>query len=111
MGRLHEKGAAMSEIFSLSEYDRQTGIKTTVNSVEGAVQIVKTYDAEPFLKEAAAARAMTDGERWGEMRHVGYIPAAELAKFYRQDGGFDSKRCIAWLKQNPAFVTFSKVLK
>ncbi len=101
----------MSEIFSLSEYDKQTGIKTTVNSVEGKVQIVKSYDAEPFLKEAAAARAMTEGERWGEMRHVGYIPAAELAKFYRQDGGFDSKRCIAWLKQNPAFVTFSKVLK
>lgn len=111
MGRLHEKGAAMSEIFSLSEFDRQTGIKTTVNSVEGAVQIVKTYDAEPFLREAEAARQMTEGERWGEMRHVGYIPAAELAKFYRQDGGFDSKRCIAWLRQNPAFVTFSKVLK
>lgn len=101
----------MSEVFSLSEFDKQTGIKTTVNSVEGKVQIVKTYDAEPFLKEAEAARQQTEGQRWGEMRHVGYIPNAVLATFFRQDGGFDSKRCVAWLRQNPAFVTFSKVLK
>lgn len=111
MGRLHEKGAVMSEVFSLSEHDKQTGITTTVHSVENAVQIVKTYDAEPFLREAAEARRMTEGQRWGEMRHVGYIPNAELAKFYRQDGGFDTSRCVAWLKQNPAFVTFTKVLK
>lgn len=111
MGRLHEKGASMSEVFSLSSHDAETGIKTTVHSVEGKVQIAKTYDAEPFLLQAAAARQQTQGQRWGEMRHVGFIPNAELAKFYRQDGGFDVKRCVAWLKQNPAFVTFEKVLK
>ena len=101
----------MSEIFSLSETDAITGIKTTVHKVENRVQIVKTYDAEPFLEMAAAERAHTAGQRWGDMRKVGTIPMAELAKFFRQDGGFDGKRCVAWLKQNPAFVTFDKVLK
>ena len=97
--------------FTIKDHDALTGITTTVNRTENAVQFVKTYDAEPFLEHAAAARAATDGERWGDMRHVGTIPMAELSKFYRQDGGFDHKRCIAWIRSNPAFCTFSKVLK
>jgi hypothetical protein len=36
---------------------------------------------------------------------------AELSKMMRQDGTIDQKRCIEFLKKNPAFVTFSKVLK
>jgi hypothetical protein len=111
MSARYEKGEQMSEVFTLKDHDAQTGITTTVHRAESAVQIVKTYDAEPFLELAAAERAATEGERWGEMRKVGTIPMAELSKFYRQDGGFDSKRCIAWLKSNPAFVSFSKVLK
>jgi hypothetical protein len=101
----------MSEPFTIKDHDAQTGILTTVHRTENAVQIVKTYDAEPLLEAAATQRAATEGERWGEMRHVGFIPMAELAKFIRQDGGFDNARCIAWLRQNPAMVTFSKVLK
>lgn len=111
MAARYEKGEHMSEVFTIKDHDALTGITTTVNRVESAVQIVKSYDAEPFLEGAAAMRAATEGERWGEMRHVGYIPMAELSKFYRQDGQLDKKRCIAWLKANPAMVTFSKVLK
>ena len=99
------------EVFSLSEFDAVTGIKTTVNHVEGRVQIVKTFDAEPLLEMAAAERAETAGQRWGEMRKVGSIPMSELAKMMRQDGGLDTKRCVSWLRQNPAFVSFDRVLK
>lgn len=101
----------MSDVWTHREHDAQLGISTAVHSTETGLQIVKTYDAEPFLDVAKEARAMTDGDRWGEMRHVGFIPMAELAKFMRQDGGFDHKRCMAWLKANPAFCTFSKALK
>ena len=111
MVRRHEKGDRMSDVFSLSEFDRQTGIKTTIHSVESKIQIVKSYDAEPLLEIAAAERNATAGERWGEMRKVGSIPMAVLGQFMRQDGGFDARRCVAWLKQNPAFVSFDKVLK
>ena len=95
------------------QYDAQTGITTTVHYVEDAnrMAIQKTYDAEPFVAACADARASTEGERWGDMRHVGTIPMAELATMMRQDGGIDMARVRAWLKQNPALVTFSKYLK
>lgn len=97
--------------YTIQEVDQITGIETTVHRVDGKVSIQKGYDAAPFIDMAAAARANTAGQRWGEMRHVGTIPMAELSKFYRQDGRLDQKRMIAWLKTNPAFVTFDKLLK
>ena len=95
------------------EHDAQTGITTTVHYVEdaGKVAIQKTYDAEPFIEAAAEMRARTEGERWGEMRHVGFVPMAELGKMMRQDGTVDRKRVVEFLKQNPALATFSKVLR
>ena len=102
----------MTTPFKIVDHDNQLGITTTVHGLDSdRVVIQKSYDASEMLRQAEAARQQTDGQQWGEMRHVGFIPMAELAKFYRQDGGFDHKRCIAWLKQHPAFVTFEKVLK
>lgn len=95
-----------------TEHDPQTGITSKVHDLDsGKVVIEKQYDAQPFLEVASAARAATAGQRWGEMRHVGFIPMAELATMMRQDGTIDRRRCIAFLKQNPALVTFEKVLK
>ena len=93
------------------EHDAQTGITTTVHDLDGRTVIQKTYDAKPFLDIAAERRAATDGEKWGDMRHVGFIPMAELATMMRQDGGIDQKRVIAWLRANPNLATFNKVLK
>lgn len=97
--------------FKITDTDPITGIVTTVHHTGDKVAIQKTYDAQPFLEGAHAMREATAGERWGEMRHVGFIPMAQMATFYRQDGGFDRARCMAWLKANPAFVTFNKALK
>lgn len=94
-----------------TEKDAQTGIESRVHELENKVVIEKRYDAEPFLEVAKEMRAQTDGQRWGEMRHVGFIPMAELATMLRQDGTIDKKRCMEFLKKNPAFATFSKVLK
>jgi hypothetical protein len=93
------------------DFDKQTGIQTKVYQDETKTVIDKQYDVQPFLLAAAEARAETEGQRWGDMRHVGTIPMAELSKMMRQDGTIDQKRCIEFLKKNPAFVTFSKVLK
>lgn len=95
----------------ITEHDAETGITTTVHDLDGRTVIQKTYDAKPFIETAAAARAATDGQKWGEMRHVGFIPMAELATMMRQDGGIDQKRVIAFLRANPMLATFSKVLK
>lgn len=98
---------------AFKEFDRETGITTVYHDIQDADRVVieKKYDATPFLNAAAEMRAQTEGERWGEMRHVGFIPMAELSKMMRQDGTIDQKRCMEWLKNNPAMATFSKVLK
>jgi hypothetical protein len=96
-----------------TEHDSKTGISTRVHDIadSGRVVIEKQYDAAPLVQAAAEMRAATEGERWGEMRHVGFIPVAELGKMMRQDGGFDRARVLAYLKANPALATFSKVLR
>jgi hypothetical protein len=102
----------MSDTLKILDLNPEQGIRTEVHEEDGKVVFKKTWDAEPFLDAASEARAQTRGERWGEYgRHVGYIPAAILGTFFRQDGGFDHKRCTEWLKRNPHFVTFEKFLK
>lgn len=93
------------------DHDPVTGITSRVHELDGKTVIAKEYDAQPFVDAAAEMRAATEGQRWGEMRHVGFIPMAELATMMRQDGTIDRKRCLAFLKKNPALATFSKVLK
>lgn len=94
-----------------TEHDKVTGITSRVHETETKVVIEKKYDATGFLEVAKEARAATDGEKWGEFRHVGFIPMAELGKMLRQDGGIDQKRAIEWVKANPALCTFEKLLK
>jgi hypothetical protein len=102
----------MSNGIVYTEKDAQTGIETRVHSLDsGKVVIEKQYDAQPFVETAAEMRSATEGERWGEMRHVGFIPMAELATMMRQDGGVDRKRVMAFLQANPGLVTFSKAIK
>lgn len=96
---------------AFKEFDAETGVTTTVHDLGDKVVFQKTYDAEPFKVAAAAMRDATEGEKWGEMRHVGFIPNAELATMLRQDGTIDQKRVMAFLKANPALCTFSRALK
>ena len=93
------------------DHDRLTGITTTAHYLDNKVVFQKTYDGQQFVDAASEIRAATEGEQWGEVRHVGFIPMAELGKMMRQDGGIDQKRMIAYLRANPQLATFSKVLK
>lgn len=92
------------------EQDAQTGIRSRVHELDGKTVIQKTYDAAPLLAQAAAERAATAGQRWGEMRKVGTIPMAVYATMLRQDGTCDPARLAAWLKANPSLVSFDKFL-
>ena len=96
---------------TFKEYDPLLGITTTVHDVDGQRTFQKTYDASPFLDLAKDMRTETEGQKWGEFRHVGFIPPAELGKMMRQDGGLDKARLVKWLKENPALVTYGKFLK
>lgn len=96
--------------FKLTEFDPYTGIQTTVHRTENKVVIQKTEDVQPLLQAAAEERAWNQGQRWGEFKKVGTVPMSVVAKFMRQDGGFDAQRCAQWLKENPAFVTYDRFL-
>lgn len=92
------------------EIDVLTGTVTNVHDVGDKISIEKKYDAQPFLDHAHDMRVATDGERWGDHRHIGVIPMAELSKMMRHDG-FSKKELEAWLQKNPKFVTFNKFLR
>lgn len=102
----------MSDTLKVVDLNPQQGIRTELHEEDGKVVFKKTYDAQPFLEEAAELRALTRGERWGDVgRHVGYIPMAELGHMMRRDGSFDKAEVRKFLQKNPAFVTFEKYLK
>ncbi len=99
------------ESFTIDDGIHQHGIHRQV-TFEGDQVVTKlTYDAEPFIEQAHAERAATDGERWGDGRKVGTIPMAVYADVMKIQGAEErQKYVINWLKANPAFVTFNKFL-
>lgn len=92
------------------EFDPQFGIRTKVHDTGDKIVFEKEYDAQPFLDVAAEARAQSQGQRWGDGQHVGFIPAAVYSQWMRQ-GRMNKETVVQWLKDNPAFVTFDKFLK
>lgn len=101
------------ESFKLNEGYDHYGTHKEV-TVEGDQVVTKlTFDAAPILKDAHAERVASAGERWGEGRKVGEIPMAVLGQIYQQHRSAEerSKAVLAWLRENPAFVTFEKFLK
>lgn len=95
----------------VDRFDRELGIRTRVHDTGDKVSIQKTYDAQPFLEQAAAERASSEGESWGHGRKVGTIPMAALGELMRREGGLSPDSVLAYLKANPGMVSFSKFLK
>lgn len=101
------------ESFTVDEGFDPYGTRKQV-TFEGDQVITKlTYDAEPLLRQAAAERAHTAGDRWGQGvgTKVGSIPMAVYAQFLTLTAEERQKYILGWLRENPAFVTFDKFLK
>lgn len=82
--------------------------------LEGDQAVTKlTYDAAPMLEAAAAERAATAGERWGDMRKIGTIPMAELTRINDtyKTAAERQAQILLWLRANPRMVTFDRFLK
>jgi len=73
----------------------------------------RTFDAEPLLKEAHAARVATAGQRWGEGvgNRVGTVPMTLYTDTLHMSPRDRHEYLKKWLRANPAFVTFDKFLK
>jgi hypothetical protein len=86
-----------------------TGVTTRTHFEDDAIVIQKTFDAEPHLQYAKAAREATEGQRWGEGKLVGTIPPAFHAQILLIRDPQERKRAVQrFFKENPAFVMFER---
>lgn len=95
--------------------DVTNGVTTTLHFQGESLVVQKTWDAEPWLKAAAAERAATAGERWGDGRKVCTLPPAEYGRFLSETNGKTQKEkqqwIRAWAQQNPLLVSFERYIK
>ncbi len=89
------------------------GVRTKYHfESDGGLVLQKTFDAEPYLKEAAQARADTAGKGWGDGRIVGKIDPVAYATISRiRDRAERDKAILAYFRERPAFVKFDGYYK
>ena len=84
-------------------------------TLEGDQAVTRlTYDAEPLLEECHARRVASAGDRWAEGHtHVGKIPLVELVRINSTFQGSEERKhqILCYLRDNPKYVTFEKLLK
>lgn len=90
----------------------QYGTRHALHLTNDKVVHQRTFDAQPFIDGAAADRAATAGQRWGDMRKVATLPMALYAQVLAmptQEGR--QKKLKQIIQENPAFCTFDRYLK
>lgn len=89
-----------------------TGIRTQLHFEGDSLITQKTFDAEPHLERARAMREGQDGQRWGEGKFVGHIPAAFYAQILVIKDLSERRQAIRdFFQNNPAFVGYTPYLK
>lgn len=95
--------------------DVSNGVKTTLHFQGDELFVQREWDAKPWLEQAKAERAATEGQSWGEGRKVFSLPPAEYGRFLVETQGKSKKEKQTWLRtwaqQNPLLVGFEKYLK
>jgi hypothetical protein len=92
--------------------DVSDGVVTRLHFEGDSLIVQRTYDAEPHLARAKLMRDCQDGKPWGQGRHIGHIPPAEYARILKlPTRAARQKAVLAFLRENPAFVGFSRFLK
>ena len=80
------------------------GVTTTLHFQGDEFITQKTWDAQPHLEYARAARQATEGKRWGEGKLIGHIPPAMYAKIITARDRQHRKQLITeFFRDNPAF--------
>jgi hypothetical protein len=95
------------ENFTVDEGLDANGVRKQVHFGGDDVVTQLTFDAEPILKEAAAARQANEGQRWGEGKVVGKLPLAVMNQLLAiKDRTERDVATMNWLRNNPAFITY-----
>ena len=98
------------ENVSFSEgHDAHTGIETILHFQGDEFITQKSWDATADLAHAAHARQSTAGQRWGDGKFIGRIPAAFYAQILVIRDKDERKAAIkAFFKNNQALVMFDR---
>jgi hypothetical protein len=92
-------------------YDPQTGVRTIVHFEDGQIVHQKIFDAEPYLKAAAEARAANAGKSWGDGKKIGTLPPLALARIQQiPDRKEREAAIISFFRENPAFLHFERAI-
>ncbi len=100
------------ESFTLDEGTDAYGVNTRLIFQGDEVIKHQSYDMSAHIERATAIRNATEGERWGEMRHVLHLGPLEYAEISAiKDQSERLKRIRKMAREKPNLVTFSKYLK
>lgn len=88
------------------------GTRTQIHFEGDSLIIQKSFDGHELAEQCKAINKATEGQRWGEMRHVGTLPMAVYGKALAfKDNRERIKYIKDWLRQNPDFITFGRYMK
>lgn len=65
-------------------------------------------DCTEIVEDCREERLTTAGERYGDMRKVGVLPAVVVGQAMREGWFHDPKRVRQWLMEHPDFLTFER---
>ena len=102
-----------TESVSIDEGVNEQGVRTQFHfESDGGLVLQKTFDAEPYLKEAEAARQATAGMGWGEGRVVGTIDPIAYGRISKiKDRKERDKAILDYFRERPAMVKFDGYYK
>lgn len=88
------------------------GIRTQLHFEGDSIITQKTFDAEPHLEYAKAARLATEGQSWGEGKLIGHIPDLFYVPISQIKDRKEREKAInLFFQQNPAFIMFDRYQK
>lgn len=102
-----------TESVSIDEGVNEQGVRTQFHfESDGGIVLQKSFDAEPILKEAEAARQATAGMNWGEGRIVGTIDPVSYGRISQiKDRTERDKAILDYFRERPQFVKFDGYYK
>lgn len=96
----------------IDEGVNEVGVRTVLSFEGDQLIVTKSWDGKGAAEQCKAERLATSGERWGEMRKVGYIGPIEYARLCQiKDNKERIKAMRLYLQANPDFITFDRYMK
>lgn len=85
-----------------------TGTQTWYETEDELQRSTTEQNVDDILKYCAEQRAMTQGEKYGDMRKAFLMPMNVVGQAMREGWLFDKERVRQWVRENPAFKTFDR---